>query len=525
MNRLKINEVYFGKTDAYNEFLTYGKDVFKDLFYAYPSFKINNFLDGSIYYICGNKGTGKTMLLKYIQIISEQTPGNLTEFIRFKKDIDEEQRNQLKRAAIPQNSFEEILDQDIPANINISCVLAWEVYLIKVVIQRLSLLKSGVFLRDQNWQKLLHLIDAIYNDKDSTIKKILPKIKKGNIELNIASVAKFDVELEWIDSDKKTVSFNEVAKKIINLYSSLLVDNGKIYILIDELELSLNKNKIYERDITLIRDLIFAIQYLAEISKTKDYKVFFISAIRNEVYKNVLSKGFEINKPINDFGIQISWLQKGGNIDEHPLIQMIEQRIKSSEKAKGIKNADIWTTYFAQYIGNSNAYIKNYILDQTWYKPRDIIRLFTIMQELQGEKDFIDQAVFDTVRQQYSQESWEEFAEELRAKYTAMEVEGIRLCLTGIRLPFELKDFIAQINNKKDTFEEVDELSKGSKKPGQILRDLYDVGVIGNYPIARFSFKGDQDIDPTLPVTLHYPLLRFFKASIKALEKRYKDYI
>ena len=27
-------------------------------------------------------------------------------------------------------------------------------------------------------------------------------------------------------------------------------------------------------------------------------------------------------------------------------------------------------------------------------------------------------------------------------------------------------------------------------------------------------FKGDTDIDPIMPITIHYPLIKFFQASI-----------
>lgn len=58
-----------------------------------------------------------------------------------------------------------------------------------------------------------------------------------------------------------------------------------------------------------------------------------------------------------------------------------------------------------------------------------------------------------------------------------------------------------------------------------ILRDLYDIGVIGNYcDFPRFSFKGEDGIDPLLPLTFHYPLLRYFKASVRPKETHLISY-
>lgn len=525
MQQLMIKDMYLGKIDGYNEFLEYGQSTCKELFFEFPTVSIDKILDGSIYYIVGNKGTGKTMLLKYIESkILENEEINSTQFIRFKKDVDAEQRNQLKRVAVPTNCFEEIIESNIPTDSTLNCTIAWQIYLIKVIISRLSQTEYGVFDRiDDNWIKLCSLLKVIYGENSSIdqVKKVLPKIKRGNIELNFAKLAKINVEFEWIDSTKKIVSFSSIANQIIFLYKKLKPVENTIYILIDELELSLKKNKDYQRDITLIRDLILAVEALNEINRTQKYSVYIVAAIRNEVYKNIISKGMEINKVILDFGVTIAWEQKGGNIRNHPLLKMLEKRIRYSEKLAGLKeSSDIWDKYFVPSIGDNKLSIENYLLDQTWYKPRDIIRLFSIIQKQFGNKTFFDQEIFDSIRKTYAEESWVEFEEVLTSKYFDDEVEGIKKSLTGLSLPFELTDFINNINKNKDFFEEVNILEKNKKLP-EILKDLYEIGVIGNYAknASRFSFKGDVDISPSMPMTIHYPLIRFFKASLSSKRK------
>ena len=81
---------------------------------------------------------------------------------------------------------------------------------------------------------------------------------------------------------------------------------------------------------------------------------------------------------------------EGGNIRNHPLLKMLEKRIHYSEKLAGLQEStDIWNTYFVPTIGESKLPIENYLLDQTWYKPRDIIRLFSIIQKQHGQKSFL----------------------------------------------------------------------------------------------------------------------------------------
>lgn len=525
MCNMKISDMYLGKIDGYNEFLEYGQNTFKDLFFEFPNINITKLLNGSTYYIFGNKGTGKTMLLKYLESkVLEEPATNFTEFIRFKKDVDTEQRNQLKRSSISSINFEETIEKDIPTDISLNCTLAWQVYLIKVIVNRLNKTECGVFDRNtKNWKNLCQLIKLIYgeNDYSNPLKKIVPQMKRGNIEINLASIGKTSLEFEWIDLEKRTVSFSSIAKQILYLYENQQPMHNKIYIFVDELELSLKKNKAYQRDITLIRDLIFAIEYLNDINRTQNYHVCLIAAVRNEVYKNIISKGMEINKTILDFGVTISWEQKGGDIRNHPLLKMLEKRIHFSETKLGIKEClNIWDTYFTQTIGRSKLAIENYILDQTWYKPRDIIRLFSIIQKKYGNRTFFDQEIFETIRKPYSEESWIEFEEVLNVKYSDTEVEGIKKALTGIALPFKVSDFSKKIDDKKDFFEEIEVLAK-NKKPAQILKDLYEIGVIGNYgDNSRFSFKGDIDIEPLMPLTIHYPLIRFFGASMPHKRKK-----
>ena len=85
---MKINDMYFGKTDAYNEFLEYGADSFKEIFFDVYNIDVNKMLNGGIYYILGKKGTGKTMLLKYIEAkVNEEPETRFSKFIRFNSSL------------------------------------------------------------------------------------------------------------------------------------------------------------------------------------------------------------------------------------------------------------------------------------------------------------------------------------------------------------------------------------------------------------------------------------------------------
>ena len=87
MEKLRtLGEIYFGKLDAYSECLEYGKDMYKSLFYACPSFCVEKFLDGSAYYIYGDKGN---KVIKEVQTsieVAENELFNLAEILKSEAD-------------------------------------------------------------------------------------------------------------------------------------------------------------------------------------------------------------------------------------------------------------------------------------------------------------------------------------------------------------------------------------------------------------------------------------------------------
>ena len=223
MERLKLKDLYLGKTDAYNEFVSLGKDTCKNLFFEFPSIDIDSIVNGEVYYICGDKGTGKTMLLKYIEtVVQEREEPTFTAFVRFKKDIDDDQRNIIKRTGTTVNT-EEVVDNSQNIDPSVECALAWQVYLIKTIVFNLEKSEYGVFERNDEWNLLCTLVHALYGNIDDKKAKraILPKIKRGNVDINLGNVAKVNLELEWVDEKKTAVSFKSIAQTILDLYSSL----------------------------------------------------------------------------------------------------------------------------------------------------------------------------------------------------------------------------------------------------------------------------------------------------------------
>ena len=54
MNKMPINQIVFGKTDAFNELNTFGQDYFVGSFVSNPKYHVDEFISGSRYFICEN---------------------------------------------------------------------------------------------------------------------------------------------------------------------------------------------------------------------------------------------------------------------------------------------------------------------------------------------------------------------------------------------------------------------------------------------------------------------------------------
>lgn len=511
MGKLPIRELQFGKIDAYNEHQEYGKDMFKRSFLKYDKYEIDKFLEGKDYFICGNKGTGKTALLKYLECVLSEDPENLIIPIRFKSDFDAEDKKVMKNAS--DNVKEETIDETNVQNYN-DIVLVWQVFLINKIINSSNEGEFLLFVDNREAYCLKKLLNGVYLESKN---RLMPKISKGKAKINLSSLKGIDAELEVeieLNRDKSDVNFTKLAKIILKLFQKLQYNRNPVYVIIDELELSVKSKKENERDIILVRDLIIAVDRLNGICKKRQYNIHLIASIRNEVINNVLSSGYEINKSIEDFGINVSWYQKGGDYLDSPLLKLVENKIVASEEKHNIKDhGDVWEKYFSPVINKTE--VRKYILNYTWHRPRDLVRMLTIMQSEANNADKITQEIFDRSMQLYSERSWNEIAEELSLTYDPSDIKAIRKIFTNIEVPFTFRYLNNRIRELSQIYGYIKKFSEKYKLI-DVLEKLFDWGVIGNSGQRMvFKFLGDRDLAPTENMIIHTPLRNFFVVKSK----------
>ena len=515
-SNLALSKISFGKTDAFNELSELGSEYFLDCFVINNKYRLSEFLEGKKYYICGKKGTGKTAFLRYLECQLCTDAENLVIPIRFKSEFDETDKIQLVGMATSAQDEPEGANQETTFRTSAilsqkSYVLMWKTFLIQQILFHSSKGEYAVFEENENLRMMSSLLSVLYGSISSS-NSIMPKLKKGTVEINaaIASAIGAKVQLE-IDFDSKTKKANylKIAKKIVHLFEGLMYAKTKVHLLVDELELSVRNKDLYQKDIALVRDLILAIDDLNKICRQKCYNIHIIASIRSEVINSVQSAGFEINKCIEDYGVTVDWFQKGGDYRDNPLLKIIENKIIASEKLNGVQpSEDVWKTYFEGTIQGIE--VRKYILNNTWYRPRDIVRLMNLLQYQDSHSNRFTQKSFDSAQQEYSNKMWSELSEELILSYSADDIKAIKTFFNRIKLPFTYKylceraDELGQIYpNVKSFFEKV--------SMADFLEKMFSLGIIGNTGRRMvFYFHGDQDISLVDPMVIHTPLRNFF---------------
>ena len=507
-----FKDIKFGKTDASNELMEFGDDYYLSSFLEYERYRIEDFFEGRKYFILGRKGTGKTALLKYMECKLRDKSENLVIPIRFKSDFDEVDRSNIKRTSFL--AQEEVIENN---NEKLkSYVSPWQVYLIYQIFKHNNSKNAeySVFYNNKEYTLIWKLLLMIYGENGGN--NIVPKISKGLINISVGTQG-IDANLAAeIELNNNKINYVLTAKKIIDMYQSLSFSRTPVYILIDELELSVKSKKQREADIELVRDLIIAIDRMNRISKDKLYDVHFYASVRTDVVDSVLSSGYEINKCIEDYGVTIEWYQRGGNYVDSPLLKLLEKKINASEKEKNLKTEsnDVWETYFENKIQGME--IRKFLLNFSWYRPRDVIMMMTFAQEYcDKETERFNQRVFDRAIQQYSNKMWNEVSEEISLKYTQEDMKAIKKILTGIQVPFGFSDINSRMKELAGHYDCVEKFSNKYKMT-DVLEMLFDWGIVGNSGERMvFSFLGYKEMDITKPMIIHTPLRNFFEVVSK----------
>ncbi len=495
MKEITIRDLYAGKPDAKDEIDFEGTDLFIKTFVVAEHFYIESLINGSNCFITGYKGTGKTALLFYLaNKFATIDPQTCNSFIFFKEEYTDVRRSELANISKRLQSSITVESGALVGATEFEYIWRWLFF--KRIIDDNEKFSRNLFEDNSEWKDFEQIVNHIVQPDDkrkiqipNNIKVILPIAEPAS---GMEMKPEFQVDLRKQESQPYK-DFAKLVDDAEKAFSKVQKTDIPYYLFIDELEAYYGDLDIFQRDLYMIRDLVFTVKRFNSIFNsfnTSNIKA--ICSIRTEIItaitRFIVTK--EINKAINGFSLRLNWDYANSNSYAHPIIKILLKRIAVCTDAEGVSDLTIYRQWFPEKIHELEP--ANYILNNSWLKPRDMIRLIiTAQNSLFNDGTAFTKQVFDSITKAYSTDSLEEIKEELRALYKPEEIDNILTCLTGFRTTFSLNDL-----NKR-----VAALFKGTILEGnmhQVLNDLYRLGVLGNFlPISktyRWQHRGDDGI-------------------------------
>ena len=511
MKDITLKDLYAGKPDAKDEISFDGHEEFIKTYVVAEHFNIDSLINGSNCFVTGFKGTGKTALLFYLDsIITESAPYSCRSFIFFKEDFTDAKRDELQM--ISRRILSSITVQTDALLDNKDFEYIWRWLFFKRIVFDNEEYNGQLFENDENWlmfEKIISRIKSPSNLRKSIvppkIKLALP-VKDGNAMTEISPEIEVDFGKQSDDNYKHFLSIIDEAEEY---FCKLIKTDIPYYIFVDELEAYYGEINVFKRDLCMIRDLIFTVKRFNTIfSRNEMIGIKVICSVRSEII-NAISRFVvtkEINKVISGFSVPLVWNYTNNNSYAHPIMKILIKRISVCCDNESESDLEVYNKWFPEKIQNIEP--ASYILNNSWCKPRDIVRLISSAQNsIHNNSKSFSQTVFNSISQSYSEDSLSEIKEELRALYDSDQIDVIISCFTGYKTTFSAKQL-------KERITKYFQGTILDTHFNQILNDLYRLGFLGNFlPVSKtfhWQHKGDGMLILTdeWRLSVHYALHR-----------------
>ena len=492
MSEIKLKDIYAGKPDAKDEIDFEGLEEFIKTYVVAEHFNIESLISGTNCFITGFKGTGKTALLFYLDNrFKEIDESTCSSFIFFKEEFTDTKRSELESIAKRILSSISVEKNALVDNQEFEYIWRW--LLFKRIVSDNEEYNRGLFLDDENWKKFENIIGKIKSPNNRK-KIIIPSKIKMAVPYKDSSTQSMispevEVDLQNTSNDNY-LKFMEVLDEAERLLMNTTRTDIPYYIFVDELEAYYGDISIFKRDLGLIRDLIFTVKRLNCNFSTVNMKhTKIICSVRSEILtaisRFVVTK--ELNKVTAGFAVPLMWNYSNTSSYMHPIIQILLKRIAVCEGCVNPNYKNVYERWLPENIHGIEP--ANYILNNSWCKPRDIVRLIaTAQNSIYNNSKAFNQSVFDSIVKTYSEESLTEIKEELTALYDTEQIDTIISCFMGYKTTFSVKQLTERIN----TYFQGSVLETQFT---QVINDLYRLGFLGNFlPVSktyRWQHKGD----------------------------------
>ncbi len=388
----KLSRIKIGEPDANSEYFSAAKTktspIFLDCFFSLPQFPVEEFLTGEKYIIYGQKGTGKTSTLRYIDSVLKKD-GAETDFVIFKKSFLEE-IDLADFGKLPIMVDEESIKKFKHFHHTMKRLI---VLMVASKIGSSSCVDIDELDGEESKNLLQKISESAFGDVIRLGMDSIASVFQG---LSI-DVGKATNELVLLEGTKIIKRSND---DILRFAIRRLKKNPKkIRIFLDEIHFAYRSEESLQQDAILVRDTILAIQSLNERFAEESVDVTIYIAIRAEYLEHPIISTADINHAVESVGHELTWSSYPVG-KSHPLFELVFFRFK-----KVIGSSFSKDDFFNIYLANIEA---SDFLSRTWSKPRDLIRFFKCARKLYPERVMLSKSEVNAVWRNYAQESWKE---------------------------------------------------------------------------------------------------------------------
>ena len=299
-----------------------------------------------------------------------------------------------------------------------------------------------------------------------------------NIEYFRRLCSKLGLEIK--EKGNKAIYYKLLPNLEQTLITLMKKDSDNDYLLIiDDLDIGY-KNRTENND--MLVDLLRVVKYYNnEVFAKNNLSTRIFVLLRDDISKHIMNYA-DTAKILNSYAVTLRWYQKNDNENDLLLKQFINKRIEHNFKrlSMSYNPSDPWSDFIERSKKGEQKSSFKYILDQTFYRPRDLVLFFKDI----GSKDIplpISHQDVSNLVGLYSKEMINEIRNELSSQLSEKEIDDVLKILYGH-------------SGKNDQFsyeELITELQKAEfYNPVGIVEMLFDYSLIGNRnEKGEFNFK------------------------------------
>ena len=373
----KIQSLNFGKNDANGYSTQEDKEFFSKLFIEDEH--LNKLVEGSTFFLIGDKGTGKTAYAKYISETDYKgNAGRLVQmsntdyhrFVKLKND---------KKIAVSDYS-------DV-----------WTIILLLLISEKIIETEDKRIFNFSKFKQLHNAIDEFYyNAFQPEIQYAIQFVEQSSMGAKVI----FDHFNAGV-SDDKVVEFSEKRIKQNILYIKRqfedairsIVTNKSYIIFIDGIDVR-PANIEYDEYLSCVRGLVNAVWqintgFLSDIQKTNT-TIKTCLLIRPDILDAV--RPHNLNSKVRDNGLLLDWRTMYRDFDKSLIFKMADRLLSVQQEDPNLQLGECWNYYFnfkiEKYPGDDNpdnSFIE--FLRYSFYRPRDILSLMQCMYVAYNEDE------------------------------------------------------------------------------------------------------------------------------------------